>query len=219
MPLLTVQGILFDLDGVLISSIPAVERVWSKWAHQHGFDVHDILRRAHGRPSIETMRELMPSEEAAQRENLVVEKGEIEDVDGVIPLPGAQQLLAALPLESWAIVTSCTRQLADARMGAAGLVSPRYMVTASDISRGKPDPEPYLRGAEKLELAVESCIVIEDVPAGIQSGKSAGARVIGVGTTASPAELRAAGADWIIPDLRSLSCRKTGAGLQLDIRE
>jgi sugar-phosphatase len=193
------RGVLFDLDGVLVDSTPAVARVWAGWAQEHGFDADEVVRRAHGRPSITTIRELLPGgdHEAEDRE---MERREIADVEGVIPLPGAMELLQALPLECWAIVTSCTRPLAGVRIRAAGLPQPKHLVTASDVLRGKPDPEPYLKGAQILGVPAAECVVIEDAPAGIRAGKAAGARVLALRTTASDAELREAGADWIIDD-------------------
>src|SRR6266852_9506017 len=139
-------GVLFDLDGVLVDSTPAVARVWAWWAREHGFDPEEVVKKAHGRPSISTIRELLPDADYAA-EDREVERREIADVEGVIPLPGAVELLRALPLERWAIVTSCTRALANVRIGAAGLPKPRHLITSSDVQRGKPDPEPYVKGA------------------------------------------------------------------------
>ncbi len=129
---------------------------------------------------------------------------EIADVEGVIPLPGAMELLQALPMQRWAIVTSCTRPLAGVRIGAAGLPKPKHLVTSSDVRRGKPDPEPYLKGAQLLGVPPSECVVIEDAPAGIRAGKAAGARVLALRTTASDAELQQAGADWIVNDCADL---------------
>ena len=117
-----------------------------------------------------------------------MERREIADVEGVVPLPGAMELLQALPLERWAIVTSCTRALASVRIGAAGLPKPKHLITATDVKHGKPDPEPYLAGARILAVPASECIVIEDAPAGIRAGKAAGARVLALRTTASDAE-------------------------------
>ena len=199
------RGVLFDLDGVLVDSTPAVARVWAWWARAHGFDDPDeIIRQAHGKPSIATIRELLPhaDHDAESRE---VERHEIEDTDGVIPLPGTLELLQAIPLEKWAIVTSCTRRLAEVRIAAAGLPKPKHMVTSNDITNGKPHPEPYLKGAQVLGATGAECVVIEDAPAGIRAGKAAGARVIALRTTASDVELREAGADWIVSDCADLS--------------
>jgi sugar-phosphatase len=139
-----------------------------------------------------------------EAENREVERREIEDVDGVIPLPGAMELLQTLPVEKWAIVTSCTRALAGVRIGAAGLPKPKHLVTATDVVRGKPDPEPYLKGAQTLGVAAKDCLVLEDAPAGIRAGKAAGARVLALRTTASDAELYEAGADWIVDNCGEL---------------
>ena len=199
------RGVLFDLDGVLVDSTPAVARVWAWWARRHGFDDPDeIVRQAHGKPSIATIRELLPhaDHDAESRE---VERREIEDVEGVVPLPGAVELLQAIPPEKWAIVTSCTRRLAEVRIAAGGLPQPKCMVTSTDITNGKPHPEPYLKGAKILGATGAECVVIEDAPAGISAGKAAGAQVVALRTTASDAELREAGADWIVNDCASLS--------------
>jgi sugar-phosphatase len=198
------RGVLFDLDGVLVDSTPAVARVWAWWAREHGFDADKVVREAHGKPSIATIRELLPHADY-DAENREVERREIEDVEGVVPLPGALELLQTLPPEKWAIVTSCTRALAGVRIKAAGLPRPKYIVTSSDVRNGKPDPEPYLKGAQVLGTPAAECVVIEDAPAGIRAGKAAGARVLAVRTTASDAELREAGADWIVDDCAELS--------------
>src|SRR5438445_41835 len=197
------RGVLFDLDGVLVDSTPAVARVWAGWAHEHGFDADQVVKEAHGRPSISTIRELLPHADHTA-EDREVERREIADVDGVIPLPGAMELLQALPLRRWAIVTSCTRPLAGVRIGAAGLPKPRHLVTSTDVKHGKPDPEPYLKGAQLLDVPASDCIVIEDAPAGIRAGKAAGARVIALRTTATDTELQQAGSDWIVDNCAAL---------------
>ncbi len=197
------RGVLFDLDGVLVDSTPAVARVWAGWAHEHGFNPDEVVKKAHGRPSITTIRELLPHADHAA-EDREVERREIADVEGVIPLPGAMEFLKALPLERWAIVTSCTRALAHVRIGAARLPQPQHLVTSSDVKHGKPNPEPYLKGAQILGVPANECIVIEDAPAGIRAGKAAGASVLALRTTASDAELQQAGADWILDDCAGL---------------
>ncbi len=210
------RALLFDLDGVLIDSTPAVARVWTGWAIEHGFDPEETVRQAHGRPSLATIRELLPHADH-DAENREVERREIEDIGGVVPLPGAVELLRTLPPDRWAIVTSCTRPLAEVRIRVAGLPSPRHLITASDIRNGKPDPEPYRKGALHLGLAATECVVVEDAPSGIRAGKAAGARVIALRTTAGDAELAAAGADWIIDDCSSLSVDRA-AGDELSFR-
>lgn len=193
----TASALLFDMDGVLVDSMPAVERVWRAWAAEHGFNPDEVAARAHGRPSLTTVREYLPNADHA-RENREIERRELADVAGVVALPGAMDLLRSLPLERWAIVTSCTLPLAQARARAGGLPTPRLFITADDVARGKPDPEPYQTAARALGFAPAECIVIEDVAAGIAAGKAAGARVIGLATSLEPAELRRAGADWVV---------------------
>lgn len=197
------KGLLFDMDGVLVDSTPAVARAWGKWATAHGFDPVETTKRAHGRPSIATMRELLPnaSEQALQQHDDWMQREEIADVVDVVALPGALELLSSLPAQHFAVVTSAVRPLADVRLGAAGLLQfALNMVTADEIRHGKPDPEPYLKGAAKLHLRPQDCVVIEDAPSGVRSGKTAGARVIALRTTTPDEELLLAGADWIAND-------------------
>jgi sugar-phosphatase len=204
------RGVLFDLDGVLVDSTPAVARVWTLWAKKHGLVPDEVVRQAHGRPSMATIRELVPQADH-EAENREVERGEINDTDGVIPLPGALELLQALPQDRWAIATSCTRRLAEVRIRAAGIPLPQHLVTSTDVQRGKPDPEPYLKAAQILGFSPADCIVIEDAPAGIRAGKAAGSRVLALRTTAQDPELREAGADWIVNDLASLRIESVDA--------
>jgi len=192
------------MDGVLINSTPAVARVWTKWAIDHGFDPEEVVKKAQGRPSLTTIREFLPDSDH-HAENRKVEQSEIEDLEGVAALPGALELLGSLPNDRWAIVTSCTRALAEVRLQTAGLPRPACFVTSSDIKNGKPAPDPYRKGAEALGFAPGDCIVFEDVPAGIQSGKAAGSRVIAFTTTVPASELRRAGADWVLTDCREIS--------------
>jgi sugar-phosphatase len=198
------QGLLFDLDGVLIDSTPAVARVWSRWAIEHGFDPDDTVRRAHGRPSITTIRELLPGADH-EAENQKVERGEIEDLEGLVPLPGAREFLNSLSPDQWTIVTSCTRPLAETRLKAAGLPVPPRLLTSNDVKFGKPHPEPYLKGAAILGFPATACVVFEDAPAGIRAGKAAGATVIAFTTTAPDSELDAAGADFILSGFGALT--------------
>lgn len=191
------EALLFDLDGVLIDSTPAVARVWRRWARERGFDPEEVVGRAHGRPSLTTVREYLPNADH-EAENREVERREMEDLEGVVPLPGALELLASLPENRWTIVTSCTRPLAEVRIKAAGLPLPRKMITSNDITLGKPHPEPYLKGAAVLGFPAAQCVVFEDVPAGVRSGKAAGAGVIAFTTTFREDPLREAGADWIL---------------------
>jgi sugar-phosphatase len=206
------------MDGVLINSIPAVERVWSRWATDRGFNVQEVLHRAHGRPSIETLRYLLP-EADHEAENRIVEQAEIDDVADIIPLPGVTELLATLPNDRWAIVTSCTRPLAEVRIRAAGLPTPGLFITANEITHGKPNAEPYLKGAAGLGFAPERCIVVEDALAGIASGRNAGARVIAFTTTASITDLVAAKPDWMLKDCSSIRLDASEPTLKLALEE
>ncbi len=210
-------ALLFDLDGVLIDSTPAVARVWHRWAVEHGFDPETVVRMAHGRPSRSTIRELLPDADI-DREDCEVERREIEDLDGVVLLPGARQLLNTLPPERWTIATSCTRPLAEVRLRTAGLPSPKTLITSSDVKIGKPDPEPYLKAAANLGFAASDCIVVEDAPAGVRAGKAAGARVIALLTTMIRHDLEEAGADWIVQNCADITASSDDDGLQLGLR-
>ena len=212
------EALLFDMDGVLINSTPAVARVWRRWAIERGFNPDEVVSRAHGRTSLTTVKEYLPNADH-EAENREVERREIEDLEGVIPLPGAVDLLSSLPADRWTIVTSCTRALAEVRIRAAGLPLPRKLVTANDITNGKPHPDPYLVGASKLGFSPSDCVVLEDVPAGVRSGKAAGAKVIAFTTTVESLALREAGADWVLrscADVRLLSSA-TKLGLSLHV--
>jgi sugar-phosphatase len=218
MTTVSTQALLFDMDGVLINSIPAVERVWSRWAAARSFNVHEVLRHAHGRPSIATLRDLLPDADH-EAENRIIEQAEIDDVDGIVPLPGVKELLAALPHDRWAIVTSCTRPLAEVRIRAAGLPTPGLFITANEITHGKPHGEPYQKGAAGLGFSPEQCIVVEDALAGIASGRNAGARVIAFTTTASIDDLVAAKPDWLVKDCSAIRLDGSKPDLQLALEE
>jgi len=151
----------------------------------------------------------LPNHEAEDRE---VERMEIEDVEGIVALPGAAELLRVLRGNRCAIVTSATRPLAEVRLRAAGLPVPENLVTARDAKRGKPNPDPYLMGARLLRVPSMECVVIEDAPSGIRAGKAAGARVVALRTTTSDAELQEAGADWVVDDCAELFVEMTAPG-------
>jgi len=185
------RAILFDMDGVLMDSTPSVERVWRAWAQAHGLNPESVAAQAHGRRSIETIRAVAP-ELDAEKENVVVEQMEIDDKEGVMALPGAAELLANLPDDRFAIVTSATRPLAVARLGYAGLSLPRHMITAEDVVHGKPSPEPFLKGGTLLGLATADCLVFEDTPAGIASARAAGMQAVALQTTYPADQLEAA---------------------------
>lgn len=208
------SGVLFDLDGVLIDSTPAVTRVWRQWAIEHGFDPEEVVARVHGRPSLATVREYLPKADHAA-ENRKIERREMQDADGIISLPGARELLRQLPAERWTIATSCTRPLAEVRLRAAGLPVPERIVTSTDVTLGKPHPEPFRKAAAKLGFPASECVVVEDAPAGIRAGKAAGARVIAFRTTVEEAALRRAGADFILNNCTDLGGAHSSGGLTL----
>jgi mannitol-1-/sugar-/sorbitol-6-phosphatase len=197
------RALLFDMDGVLVDSTPAVARVWTAWADRFGLEPSAVVRQAHGRPSIATIRELLPTADH-RAENQAIEKAEIADVEDIIALPGTKQLLDALLPDRFAVVTSASNPLAVVRLRAAGFAIPKHLITASDIHYGKPHPEPYLRGAQSVGVPPADCLVIEDAPAGIQSGKAAGCRVLALRTTTPDPALQAAGADWIVTDCSNI---------------
>ena len=185
------RAVLFDLDGVLVDSTVSVERAWHLWAQRHALDVTAVLALAHGRRSVETIRLVAPHL-SAEREAQVLDLSQAMDTSADRAVKGAAELLASLPAEHWAVVTSGPLVLATARLHAVGLPLPRVLVTADDVSMGKPHPEGYLKAAHLLRVAPEECIVLEDAPTGIAAGLAAGMMVIAVATTYSPTELTTA---------------------------
>lgn len=206
------------MDGVLIDSTPAVARVWRNWGLARGFNPDQVVARAQGRPSIATVREYLPDADH-EAENRIIERMEMQDLQGVVPLPGTRELLASLPPDRWTIVTSSTRPLAEVRLHTAGLSIPARLVTSSDVVSGKPHPEPYLKAAAVLGLAASACVVVEDVPAGIRAGKSAGARVIAFRTTVTESELTVAGPDWILSNCSDICLINHGTDLTLSLAD
>ena len=178
------KGFLFDLDGTLVDSLPVVERAWSNWAKSRDLDPAVVLDFIHGKQAITSLRHFMPgeSEEAIQQQFRLLERTEAEDTDGISALPGAVQLLERLEALSmpWAIVTSGSVPVARARHAAGELATPEIFITAELVAKGKPNPDPYLLGAQRLGLKPEECVVVEDAPAGILSGLAAGCKVIAV---------------------------------------
>lgn len=174
----TAAALLFDLDGTLISSIAATERVWGRWAARHGLDVPSFLQTMHGRRAVELIGELRLPGIDPKREAAGIAAEELVDLDGVVPIAGVRSLLDALPPNRWAIVTSAPRDLAFARLASAGVPAPQILVGAEDTPRGKPEPDGFLLAAARLGVASRDCIVFEDAPAGIRAGEAAGATVI-----------------------------------------
>ncbi|HLL35801.1 HAD-IA family hydrolase [Streptomyces sp. NPDC052773] len=211
------QALLFDNDGTLVSSLRSVERCWTRWAGEYGITAERFAAvELHGRPAAEIAADLLPADvvpEAVAR----IEHLEVEDVadDGVRLLPGTKEFLAALPADRWAVVTSATRRLAEARLDAVGIL-PKTLVAADDITRGKPDPEPYLLGARALGVDPSACVVFEDAPAGLAAGRAAGMTTVALATTHPAHELDA---DLVVRDLSALSVLVTGGGVEIAVRE
>ena len=190
--------VLADLDGTLIDSEASIVRAWTWWAARHRVDLAEILAIMHGRPSAEVIARVAPHLDAAA-ESEIVDAREAADTDGIVALPGAQELLERWPAERLAIVTSCTLPLVTARLGATGLPAPRVLVTAERLRRGKPEPEGYLLAAAELGADPAQCVVLEDAPAGVAAGRAAGMVVVGVLGTRPPESLP--GADEHVPDV------------------
>jgi sugar-phosphatase len=210
---LLVQGILFDLDGVLIDSTAGVTRVWRNWGTRHGLDPTQTAHAAHGRRAIDTVRLLSPQLDA-EAELRDLERREIADSFDVSVFPGAVSLLASLPFSRWAIVTSGTRDLAAHRLSVAGLPVPELMITAGDIGQGKPHPEPYQRGAALLGFPPAACVAVEDAPNGIRSALDAGMPVLALPTTYPADELTQATS--LLPSLTALKATMVGDFIRLD---
>jgi sugar-phosphatase len=205
--LIRCKGILFDMDGILISSIGSVERSWTKWAEMRGVDPEYACRIAHGCRSIETVAKLRPDLDS-EAENRIVEDLEVEDTEGIILLPGVLKLLAALPADRWTVVTSATERLARVRLAAGGIPVPERLITAENVTEGKPHPAPYLAGAALLGFAPEECVVFEDVAPGAKAGRAAGCTVVAT-TFSHPVETLAA-AHYLIPDLTGVEVATHG---------
>ena len=200
---------------MLVNSIAAVERQWRKFAERHGLDPDHVVHTAHGHRTVETVALLLPQADAAA-EAKQVEIGEINDLEGVVALPGAKDLLTTLPPERWAIVTSGTRALATVRLKTAGLPVPPKMVPADEVTRGKPDPEPYLKGANLLGLPAGECLVFEDAKSGLRAAKYAGMVAIGIPGTYTADELSEA--DALVHSLRDVSFHADGDGLTISLQ-
>ena len=198
------KGVLFDMDGILISSIGSVERSWTKWAEMRGVDPEYACKTAHGRRAIETAALLRPDLDS-EEELRVIEDIELSDGEGLAVLPGVLQLLEALPPERWTVVTSATERLARIRLAQAGVPVPARLVTADDVKLGKPDPAPYLAGAALLGLSPEDCVVFEDAESGTMAGRAAGCTVIA--TTFSHEAESLGAAHYLIGDVTGVAVR------------
>jgi sugar-phosphatase len=206
------KGLLFDMDGVLISSIGSVVRCWRRWAAIYGIPDAENFNVPHGKRAIEIVKMLRP--DIDPEEGLrVIEDMEMEDTDDLKVLPGVKKLLESLPPERWTIVTSATSRLMEGRLKVAGLPVPPKIISGDMVERGKPDPEPYVRGAELLGFKPEECVVVEDAPSGVGAGLAAGCRVLAVLGTHEPEELREA--TWVTSSMEDVVVKAGADGLEL----
>jgi sugar-phosphatase len=196
-----IEALLFDLDGVLVDSTAAIEQSMRAWAHAHGLDGDHVLALSHGRRDVDLVRAAAPGLDV-ETEVARITEFELSFLSGVTAVPGAAALLACLPADRWAVVTSSTPPVARGRLAAAGLPEPALLITAADVDRGKPAPDGYLLATEKLGVPPERCLVFEDAPIGAAAARAAGIRCVGVGLT---------GPDVIgsVPDLAAIRVTPT----------
>lgn len=214
MPTFSCLAILFDLDGVLVDSTRQVDREWREWAARKGVDGDAIMAIAHGVRTVEVIRRVAPHLDA-EAEAAAIESHEASDQRGVVVMPGAVDLVKSIPNGCWGVVTSGTRPLAQNRLRYCGLPVPDVLVTSDDVVNGKPDPEPYLIGAERLGMQPTNCLAIEDAPAGIQSARGGGMKVIGLASTYPVTRL--AEADAVARALALISLTVDGDGLCVSV--
>jgi sugar-phosphatase len=195
---LNCKAVLFDMDGILISSIGSVERSWTKWALTRGVDPAYAISVIHGRRAIDSLRAIRPDLDA-EKELEILEDLEVEDKDDIVVLPGVRELLKALPHDRWTVVTSATGRLARVRLEAAGLPVPDEFVHGDLVEEGKPHPAPFLAGAKLLGFNPQDCVVFEDSESGVKAGKAAGCTVVATTFTHEPETLSQA--DYIIKDV------------------
>ena len=217
------DGLLFDMDGVLISSVASADRCWPLWAKHYGLPGWEAMRIPHGVRAVDIIRMWVPAfkdlpvDAPEVREGLtLIEDMEIADVADLKVLPGVRELLASLDPARWTIVTSASKRLLVGRLKAAKLPFPDRIITADDVTKGKPDPEPYRKGAELLGFTPERCIVVEDAPSGVGAGRAAGCRVLGVLGTHDRDVLLQAGATWVVSSLAELAVTQESSGLHLE---
>ncbi len=217
----TCKGLLFDMDGVLVSSIASVNRCWRRWAAHYNVPNAEQVQIAHGTRAVDIIRGYRPdfSDADVAAGLRLIEDMEIDDVADLKVLPGARELLEFLPQERWTIVTSATRRLLIGRLQAAGLPVPARLIAGDDVTNGKPHPEPYRKGATMLGFSSADCVVFEDAPTGVGSGKAAGSRVLAVLGTHTVAELYGAGAEWVTASLLGVSATLAGGDLKLKFED
>lgn len=211
---LTCKAVLFDMDGTLVDSTHVVEGAWGRWAARHSIPLEAVLSFSHGRPTRATLEHFLPSRDHT-RELEEMDRYEETQLEGIVAVPGALEVVHGLQDRSWAIVTSAWRTLAEARVSAAGLPLPKVLVPIDEIRNGKPHPEGFLRAAEWLGVAPEECLVFEDTRPGIEAGVSAGMQVVGLLTTVPADQLN----HWpLIRDFRDVAILPDGEGIRLELR-
>jgi mannitol-1-/sugar-/sorbitol-6-phosphatase len=200
------------MDGILISSLGSVERSWTKWAKMRGIEVEQVLKTTHGRRAIETVALLRPDLDS-EAELKILEDQEIADNEGLRALPGVCELLSSLPADRWTVVTSATEKLARARLADGGIPVPARLVTANQVTRGKPHPEPFIAGAALLGFKPEECVVFEDSASGVIAGRAAGCTVIAT-TFSHPVDSLEA-AHYLVQDLTGVTATQDESGIEL----
>jgi sugar-phosphatase len=204
-----VRAVLFDMDGTLIDSTPAVDRAWATWEERWHVRL-GVRASALGRPTRDIVAERVPAADA-EAAFLDIERLEVADTEGIVVLPGVRDLLAAMPGDRWAVATSCSAPLAAARLAAAG-IAPPVLVTASDTALGKPNPDPYLAAAARLGVSPAECLVVEDAVAGVTAGRAAGCVTLGVLGSVPGDRL---GADAVVADLAAVRVERVGDLLRI----
>ncbi|MFJ4618286.1 HAD-IA family hydrolase [Streptomyces sp. NPDC088812] len=211
---LTARALLLDMDGTLVNSDAAVERVWRRWAERHGLDGDEVMKVVHGRQGYASMAVLLPGRpmERNLADNARMLAEETADLEGVVPVPGAPGFLASLRDVPHALVTSADVPLSTARMAAAGLPLPEVRITAESVGASKPHPEGFLKGAAELGVDPAECVVFEDSGAGIAAGRAAGMRVVGVGPRAV-----AHRPDVVVRDLTRVRVETAAEGVRIHV--
>ena len=222
------DGLLFDMDGTLLDSTPGVLVTWEVYAKEHDLDLVEVLKTSHGVRTEDNLKNFCKIKdedlktEIARFENMILNEGarlKKEGKQGLEILPGVKTLLGSIPQENWTIVTSATIHYAEPALELAEVPKPPHIVTAGDVKKGKPHPEPYLTGAEKISKDIKTCIVFEDAPSGIRSGVASGARVLAVCTSHTREQVQGYGATWVVDDLTKVKARVVDGSLELEIDE